>query len=242
MIEPWPARELPLARAVRGLCVGGWWVDLAVEATSGIAETLSGHAMRLAEKLVAGAVGSPSADVRVATLAPSGRPVAAVRGLSRVPTVSTSHVSGLVGAAVSVDAAVGLDLVEPADAGRGLDLFFSPDELALLPDECGLLRALLWAAKEAAFKAARLDIVFRPLDVEIQSLSVNDFTWTVRGLHRVVRGAGRFAAASGSVVAIAATARDGRDAKANPEKVAVYRRSQPLQRTAADSIHGLPCS
>lgn len=212
MIEPWPARELPLGHTVRGLCVGGWTVDLAIEAPHGVAESLSGHAMRLAEKLVAGAVGTPSAAVRVAALSPSGRPVAAVGGVPWVPTVSISHVSGLVGAAVSVDGAVGIDLVVPADAGRGLDLFLSADELALLPDECGLLRGLLWAAKEAAFKAARLDIVFRPRDVEIRSLSVNEFQWTVHGLHGAVHGAGRFAAASGILVAIAATSRDGRDA------------------------------
>ena len=40
-----------------------------------------------------------------------------------------------------------------AEAGRGLDFWFTPEELELEPDE-GLLRARLWAAKEAAYKAA----------------------------------------------------------------------------------------
>jgi hypothetical protein len=117
-----------------------------------------------------------------------------------------SHVRGLLGAAASTDGQVGLDIVDPAAAGRALDAFFTPDELTLMPDDMGLLRALLWGAKEAAYKAARLDTEFRPRRVTIESLSPNGFSWVVRERHAVVTGVGRFATVGRYVVAIAATA------------------------------------
>jgi hypothetical protein len=160
----------------------------------------------LAEDLVATLLSTPCAAVRVAGLAPSGRPVARVAGMSSGPAVSVSHVRGLLGAAASTDGQVGLDIVDPAAAGRALDAFFTPDELTLMPDDMGLLRALLWGAKEAAYKAARLDTEFRPRRVTIESLSPNGFSWVVRERHAVVTGVGRFATVGRYVVAIAATA------------------------------------
>jgi hypothetical protein len=162
--------------------------------------------LRLAEDLVATLLSTPCAAVRVAGLAPSGRPVARVAGMSSGPAVSVSHVRGLLGAAASTDGQVGLDIVDPAAAGRALDAFFTPDELTLMPDDMGLLRALLWGAKEAAYKAARLDTEFRPRRVTIESLSPNGFSWVVRERHAVVTGVGRFATVGRYVVAIAATA------------------------------------
>jgi hypothetical protein len=197
---------LPVGRVCRGLDVGGWAVAAVFESPFGGVETLSGAALRLAEDLVATLLSAPGAAVRVAGLAPSGRPVVSVAGISSGHSVSVSHVSGLLGAAVSTDGQVGLDIVDPADAGRALDVFFSPDELALMPDDLGLLRALLWAAKEAAYKAARLDAEFRPRYVTIESLSPNGFSWVVRERHAVVTGTGRFATVGRHVVAIAATA------------------------------------
>jgi hypothetical protein len=106
---------------------------------------------------------------------------------------------------VSDSAWVGIDIVDPADAGRSLDLWFTPDELALLPDDHGLLRAMLWSAKEAAYKAARLDTEFRPLLVTIESLSPHAFEWVVQDGRTEVCGDGCFSTADRHVIAIAAT-------------------------------------
>lgn len=198
--------SLPVGRVCRGLDVGGWAVAAVFEPPFGGVESLSGAALRLAEDLVATLLSTPCAAVRVAGLAPSGRPVARVAGMSSGPAVSVSHVRGLLGAAASTDGQVGLDIVDPAAAGRALDAFFTPDELTLMPDDMGLLRALLWGAKEAAYKAARLDTEFRPRRVTIESLSPNGFSWVVRERHAVVTGVGRFATVGRYVVAIAATA------------------------------------
>lgn len=197
---------LPVGRVCRGLRVGGWAVAAVFEPPFTDAESLSGAALRLAEDLVQATLPVAGAGVRVAGLAPSGRPIASIAGAAAGPSVSVSHVRGLLGAAVSSDGQVGLDIVDPADAGRSLDVFFSPDELALMPDDVGLLRALLWAAKEAAYKAARIDAEFRPRQVTVESLSPNGFTWLVRDRHVEVHGAGSFATVARHVVAIAATA------------------------------------
>lgn len=197
---------LPVGRVCRGVRVGAMDVAVAFERPLGGTEPASGAALRLAEDLVAATLAADAGQVRVAGLPPSGRPVAWVAGLVDPPFVSVSHVRGMHGAAVAADGTVGLDIVDPADAGRALDVFFSPDELALVPDDLGLLRALLWAAKEAAYKAARLDAEFRPRQVTITSLSGNEFTWVVRDRHAVVEGVGRFATVGRHVVAVAVTA------------------------------------
>ncbi len=165
----------------------------------------SAEAARLAEGLVAERLGIAPGRVRVASLVPSGRPVAFVSGEPAAVCLSISHVPGLVGAAVSADAWIGLDIVDPAEAGRGLDVWFTPDELALVPDD-GRLRALLWAAKEAAYKACRLDTEFRPRGVVIDSLAARSFAWTVQDRFGDVRGTGRLLALGRYVVALATTA------------------------------------
>ena len=202
----WPfAEELPIDRVRRGLRVGPWLVDvLCNEPLDGL-DLLSGEMFRLAEDLAFLSQGLDAGAVRVASLAPSGRPVATVAGEPAPFFISVSHVRGLVGAAVCDAAWVGIDIVDPADAGRSLDLWFTPDELALLPDDHGLLRAMLWAAKEAAYKAARLDTEFRPRTVTIESLSPQAFEWLVRDGRAEVRGDGCFVTASRHMVAIAAT-------------------------------------
>lgn len=168
----------------------------------------SAEAARLAEGLVAERFSIESCRVRVASLVPSGRPVAFVSGLPAGVCLSISHVPGLVGAAVSTDAWIGLDIVDPAEAGRGLDVWFTPDELALAPDD-GRLRAVLWAAKEAAYKACRLDTEFRPRGVVIDSLDIRSFAWTVPSRFGDVRGTGQLLAIGRHVVALATTAADG---------------------------------
>jgi len=199
------AEELPVGRVRRGMRVGPWSADVLCDRPlAGIAPP-SGEVLRLAEDLLCLSQGLDAGSVRVAALAPSGRPVATVAGTPVPCVVSISHVRGLAGAVVSENACVGIDIVDPADAGRSLDVWFTPDELALLPDDHGLLRAMLWAAKEAAYKAARLDTEFRPRMVVIESLSANAFEWRVRDGHAEVDGEGCFATLGRYVVAIAAT-------------------------------------
>lgn len=169
----------------------------------------------VAERLAAERIGQPRTGVRMATLAPSGRPVLLVAGRPTRASVSLSHVEGLVAAAVAEGVGVGIDLVDPADAGRGLDFWFTPDELALEPDE-GLLRARLWAAKEAAYKAAGLDEELRPRSVMIESLAPRTFTWTAHSRFVSAAGSGRFLAAGRHVVAVAVATRRGASAAEAP--------------------------
>jgi len=171
----------------------------------------SAAAARLAEGLVAERLAIEPRRVRVATLPPSGRPVAFVAAAPAPLFVSISHVPGLVAAAVSADAPVGLDIVDPAEAGRGLDVWFTPDELALEPDD-GRLRAMLWAAKEAAYKACRLDTEFRPRGVRIDALAGRSFGWTVVDPFGDVCGAGCLLSIGRHVVAVAAPAAVARPA------------------------------
>lgn len=204
MLESWLTRSVSLGRVCRGLRVGTASIDVIFARPGAAVESPSAATMRLAEELAAATLGRPRASVRVAALPPSGRPVAVVGGREGAVRVSVSHVSGLLGAAVSLDGAVGLDIVEPAAAGRGLDAFLTPDELALVPDDLGLVRGLLWAAKEAAFKAARLDVEFRPRAITIESLCPGGFAWTLAAPFGRVAGAGWCAAVAGHVVAVAA--------------------------------------
>jgi hypothetical protein len=197
-------RFLPLNRISSRLRVGSWTIDVVCATPADRHESQSGLAARLAEELVAAGLDLPREAVRVAGMPPSGRPVAMVHGVAVGMAVSLSHVRGVAGAAASAQASIGIDIVDPAEAGRELDAFFTPDELALAPDDDGLLRGLLWSAKEAAFKAARLDVGFCPRAVAIESLVGNGFEWTVSGPHRLVSGAGSFAWAGRHIVAIAA--------------------------------------
>jgi 4'-phosphopantetheinyl transferase EntD len=205
MIDCPPRTSVPRHRISRGLEVAGCRVDLSIDEAAEGARA-SADAARLAEDLVAARIGCESRLVRVAALMPSGRPVAMVRGRAAGISVSISHIGGLFGAAVCATAGVGLDIVDPAEAGRSLDVWFTPDELALLPDEDGLLRARLWGAKEAAFKAARLDDGFRPCSVEIEDLGRTGFRWSARREHGPLCGQGIFTAAGAHLVAVAVEA------------------------------------
>jgi len=191
-------------RVSHGLDVAGRRVDLAFDEPPGGAR--SAAAARLAEDLVAARFGCARRLVRVAALMPSGRPVATVRGREAGISVSLSHGDGLVGAAALATGAVGLDIVAPAEAGPALDAWFTEHEPAPLPGDGAGSRARLWAAKEAAFKAARLDEGFRPLAVTIEHLAPAGFRWSVRGSYRRVSGQGVFTAAAGRVVAVAVAA------------------------------------
>jgi len=188
--------------AARRLDVGGVRVDFVVVTVS---EDVSSpvRASHLAEELVAMRIGCERRFVHVATLMPSGRPVATVRGRAATIFLSTSNAGGLAGAVSCVSGGVGLDIVDVAEAGRPLETFFTPDERALVRGNDGRMRARLWAAKEAAYKAARLDEGFRPLAVAIEPVGPMDFSWSVQGIHRRVEGKGVFATAGKRVVAVA---------------------------------------
>jgi hypothetical protein len=192
-------------RASQRLDIDGWRVDVAFEEVSeGVAT--SAAAARLAEDLVAARIGCERQQVRVAALMPSGRPVATIFGRETEAFVSVSHGGGLVGAAVCATGGVGLDIVAAAEAGRGLDCWFTSHELAMFAGGEGRPRARLWAAKEAAYKAARLDEGFRPLAVAIEHRGTAGFRWSVRGDHRHASGQGVFTTAHGQVVAVAVAA------------------------------------
>ena len=170
---------------------------------------VSAEAARLAEKLVALDCGLPPNAVRVATLAPSGRPVAFLANGGRPPQVSISHAGGLIGAAVSATGRVGLDIVDPRDAGPALDIFFTPEEKKVRANNPTLWRARVWAAKEAAYKAASLDAAFQPRRVAITGLGADRFSWLVRYPAGLVRGMGCWCAAGSLVVAVAIAAGPG---------------------------------
>lgn len=198
--RPAPAEVADSAR----LRVGPWSVAVALRRIDDGQASPSRVANRLAESLVAEVLGRAAGAVRVASLPPSGRPVAVVDGESHPVSLSISHVPGLVGAAACESAWVGIDIVDPAEAGRSLDIWFTPDELALLPDD-GSLRARLWAAKESAYKASRFDAGFSPRSVTIDALTGTGFSWTARHRFGDVLGSGRFTSLGRHVVAVAAT-------------------------------------
>lgn len=218
MIDCRAPTSLPLRRIDRRMAIAGCHVVLSIDtAAEGVGASV--EAARLAEAIVASRVGCERRMVRVAALMPSGRPVAMVRGKSVPVAVSVSHSGRLIAAAVCETAGVGIDVVDPAEAGRSLDVWFTPDELSLLPDEDGLLRARLWGAKEAAFKAARLDDGFRPCSVEICTLGRTGYRWSVRGEHGPVEGRGTFMMAGMHLLAIA-VATDCAAADARPPSAA----------------------
>jgi 4'-phosphopantetheinyl transferase EntD len=194
---------VPAGRVARGLSFGGHRVDVVIERLDDAGETASTAGRRLAEELAAACLHLPRGGVRVAALAPSGRPVAVVGGRPVDVAVTISHAAGVVAAAAAVSAPIGIDIVDPAEAGRGLDLWFTPDELSLAPDDDGLLRGQLWAAKEAAYKAARLDTEFRLGTVSIDALSPRGFAWSARSAWRGARGEGRFVRVGRLIVAVA---------------------------------------
>lgn len=184
------------------LQVAGLRVDLAIS----IERAPFGHsgaAARLAELLVAARLGCDPHLVRVAALPPSGRPVAMVQGGLPPPFVSLSHVDQLVAAAICVEAPVGLDIVAEADANPVLDIWFTADELTASTRNQKLVRQQLWSAKEAAYKAARIDVGFRPRDVRIAASSSAGFRWSVRGFQSSASGSGVFLNIGTYVMAVA---------------------------------------
>lgn len=171
----------------------------------------STETIRLAEDRIAEKISCSRHLIRVESLMPSGRPIVIVRGKVAGIYVSISHIKGLTGCAICTSNPVGLDIVDPADTGRSLDLWFTDAELSFLPDNDGLKRARLWGAKESAFKAAHLDEGFRPCAVKIRELGPSHFRWCLHGDHGDVYGQGSFTFKRPHLLAVA-VATDYRDA------------------------------
>lgn len=186
----------------RPLAVAGRWVEIRTACTTGRSPSLVGS--RIAERLAADVLGVPPASLRVATLPPTGRPVVLRGGAPVACGLSIAHThrhgaaAGLLAVAACRDGSVGIDVVAPADV--------APEALARLLAADGTdpwCVAREWAAREAAYKAAALDEVFRPRRVVVDRLPDDGFRWTVGGRFRAVHGAGRFLVEGDHLVAVA---------------------------------------
>jgi 4'-phosphopantetheinyl transferase EntD len=200
------------------IVVGGWAVDVATVVPAP-GESLSAAARRLAERIVAGRHGLPAGAVRVASLLPSGRPIVSDDSGVMALSVSMAHERGLVGAAVCEGAGVGIDIVDTTVARTGLDHWLVDAELAAASP------GMVWAAKEAAYKAAGLDATFRPLRVTIAPSGDGSFSWTLRDDWRSAAGVGRFLEAGRYLLAVACTD--------------TARRSSPGR---SEGVEAVPCS
>lgn len=204
--------RLPVGQTWRHLSVGPWSVSCIFQQCADAYLSSSGVALRLAENLVANVLGIATDRVRVATLLPAGRPIVTVVDTACCPMVSVSHALGLYGAILSHEAQVGIDIVHPDEVAPSLETFFTPRERAMLWENNAFFCGCLWAAKEAAYKAARLDIGFQPLRVHINNLTVGGFQWSLFGPRGRVEGAGTLAMVNQCIVAFAATRAASNDA------------------------------
>jgi hypothetical protein len=175
---------------------------------------VSAAARRLAERVASELVGVP---LRVACLMPSGRPVVSVEHGDAACVVSVAHTRRLIAAAACRQAGgVGIDLV-PLDApAEPLDWCRTPADV--LDSEPGdrLARLRLWAAKEAAYKAARIDAGFQPRCVRIAAAGPSRFAWSVATQSGAVRGSGAWLPADGHVLAVAMRPRLAAESPAVP--------------------------
>jgi len=203
---------LPLGRITRGVAVGDCPVVVVLKRP--VVAWQSSAVARLAEEVAEESLQHLAGRVRVASLLPSGRPVALVAGRPGGVSVSTSHTSGLIGAAACREADVGIDIVDfcpPSASAKssdvGLDYWFTPGERHLLAGNRSLSRGMVWGAKEAAYKAAALDAEFRPLEVLIEAADSAQFRWNLGHSWREVRGVGRFFLVAGQIVVLAVAQR-----------------------------------
>lgn len=193
------------------VAVRGRWVDVWATPAGGASVSVAGS--RLAERLAAHVLGVPPSSLRVAPLAPSGRPVVLGAGAAGDCGISISHLrrpsgeasidcAGLVVAAACRNAHVGVDVVAPVDvSAASIACFLTKGLPAGEGDARHAVR--LWAAKEAAYKAAALDEAFRPRRIVIEQMAADSFRWSVAGRYHAVHGAGVFFAEDGHVLAVA---------------------------------------
>lgn len=160
---------------------------------------VSAAARRLAERVASRLIGGV---VRVACLLPSGRPVVQWPHDEAGCLVSLAHTRSLLAAAACRGGAdVGIDVVATTESSAALAWCCADaDSLDGVPET---FRVSIWAAKEAAYKASRIDIGFQPRRVRITPLDDAGFRWVVATDFGTVRGVGRWYATDGHVVAIA---------------------------------------
>ena len=176
-------------------------IDLLVingEKTSG---SSSGDARRAMEQLASHYAEAP---IRVATLTPSGRPIALLSGELANVRVSATHAGEMIVAACRADCdgglGIGVDLVDPASAGRGLDWW---DDRRESDPRTNAERALLWGAREAAYKAASVDVPFAPAKIAVTMNSHDRFGWRTEISGGSVGGVGRFFRVAHFLLAVA---------------------------------------
>jgi len=190
-------------------------VDLLVLESSGGRHLESGQARRAMEQLAAR---HAQDSIRVATLTPSGRPVALRSGDLAGMQVSASHAGGLIVAACRTGSkGVGVDLVDPLSVGPGLDWWEGTDSTSLKTNH---ERVLSWAAREAAYKAARLDAPFAPAAIHVTMLSDDGFAWKIGTPGGPIAGRGCFFRAGDSLLAVAVEQQAVSTAKRADEVVA----------------------
>ncbi len=192
------ALELPLAPAGDALPVDPVRFDLLVLACSEPQRSHSGEARRAMERLAAE---HASTEIRVATLTPSGRPIALQSGDTADVQVSASHAAGLVAAVCRTGReGIGVDLVDPSSAGPGLDWWDGPQADK---SRTNAERAAVWAAREAAYKAAKTDLPFSPAAIAVRLSDEAAFDWRIDSAGDPIAGRGRFFSIADRLVAVA---------------------------------------
>ena len=176
-------------------------IDLMVISREKNGGSASGDARRAMEQLASHHAEKP---IRVATLTPSGRPIALQAGERANLQVSASHAGSLIVAACRAsygsDLGIGVDLVDPASAGRGLD-WWDGDTASV--SKTNAERAPLWASREAAYKAAMVDVPFTPAKVAVAMIGDDGFEWRIDTPGGAVGGLGRFFQVADYLLAVA---------------------------------------
>lgn len=164
---------------------------------------------RLAARAVASICPDLAGRVRIATSAPSGRPLGMDGGAVAPVSVSLAHVAGMHVACASTTHPVGIDVVSTTQAetslpgrDRGLEWCFTASERRLIAAGVLSLRAA-WAAKEAAYKAASIDVPFRPRLIEIESRDGAWWTWRLGDRWHTAAGYGWLITLAHHTIAVA---------------------------------------
>jgi hypothetical protein len=203
---PFLTVPMPLTARPPAGAGGGVLVQAEVAPHTLAAHAVSAAARSLAERVGSRLIGGP---LRVACLMPAGRPVVLPIGDAGSCMVSVAHSRSLLAAAACRGVGgVGIDIVAPAESSAALDWCFDAAEAAHADDDAS--RARLWAAKEAAYKAARIDAGFQPRRVRIEPVGAERFCWSIAAGFGMVDGVGSWSEAGGHVVAVAVQPTPGR--------------------------------
>lgn len=162
----------------------------------------SAAASRLAARLAGYATGRVQDAVRIERSEPSGRPLLTMDGKPASIYVSVSHLNQWCAVTLDATRSVGVDLA-PLDAAHRLAAWLQPEDRWAGAGPSRVMPAYCWAAREAAFKAVRLDIPFCPDDFALHALTDATFSWCYRVRHDSLTGLGRFSLHAGMVCALA---------------------------------------